>query len=179
MQEHPGVGAASEMGVHGLTPESGPSHANSPVITSQSLGPSSASAPHSPAPVTTAEAPTPLPVIEPAVTASTHAVANLAANHSAVPVAGPSRPAIPSLILPHIWQHTLILLPLRQSSRLQTSNAESSQAGASGGSNLERILSLERRMDTMERWKLEDDDWKTEAREYLWQLEERLKRADM
>jgi hypothetical protein len=52
-------------------------------------------------------------------------------------------------------------------------------AGASGGSNLERILSLERRMDTMERWKLEDDDWKAEAWEYLWQLEERLKRAGM
>jgi hypothetical protein len=90
MQEHPGVGAASEMGVHGLTPESGLSHANSPVITSQSLGPSSTSTPHSPAPVTTAEAPTPLPVIEPAVTTSTHAVANLAADNSAVPVAGPS-----------------------------------------------------------------------------------------
>jgi hypothetical protein len=89
-QEHPEVGAASEMGVHDLTPESGLSHANSPVITSQSLGPSSASTPHSPAPVTTAEAPTPLLVIEPAVTASTHAVANLAANNSAVPVAGPS-----------------------------------------------------------------------------------------
>lgn len=34
-------------------------------------------------------------------------------------------------------------------------------------------------MDTMERWKLEDNDWKAEAQEFLQQLEERLKRAGM
>jgi hypothetical protein len=156
---------------------------------------SSTSAPHSPAPITAAEAPTPSLAITstassspssistPATAAwdldtsqdpSVHSVApTLAAKPSTVAVPGPSRHAVPSLILPNItpeWQHgPLILLPpRRQSLHLQRSNAESSQASTSVDGNLEsRILSLEKRMDVMERWKLEDEEQKHQMDESL------------
>jgi hypothetical protein len=194
------------MKVHTLTPKSGLLYANSPAVISQTLSSASISTPHSPAPVTAAEAPTPLLGINPTASTSAssisapvaatrdsaasqchsaHLVADLTAEIATVTVSGPSTRAVPSLILPNIppkQQHgPLILLPLQQSSHLW----QSSQAGAGVDGNLEsriwslesRTLALERRMDDMEMWKLEDEEWKAEVMEWKHQMEERLRKA--
>lgn len=61
---------------------------------------------------------------------------------------------------------------------MQRSNPESSQASTGIDNDLQnRILSLERRMDVMEKWKLEDEEWKVEDMEWKHQVEERLQTA--
>jgi hypothetical protein len=166
-------------------------HSPAPITAVEAPGPLLAIAPTASTPPTSVSAPvTAAGDLAASQGPSVHSVTHppsptLAAEPSTVAAAGPPRRAIPSLIFPNIppgWQHgPQILLPPRQKSlRLQESNAKSSQASASVDGNLEsRFMSLERRLGTMEWWKLEDEEWKLEDGEWKHQVEESLRKAGM